>query len=117
MKELDFNGVYRLDSEGKVTLLDASMELPNGIGLSPDERTLYVANSQPDRTVWLAFDLDEGGGVAAGPRLFASAQHLADEGEKGLPEVADQRADVLPVQEEAQRSGCGGCASRKAPAG
>ena len=86
LKEIDFNGVYKLDNTGRVTLLDASMERPNGIGLSPDERTLYVANSQKHQSVWMAIDLDENGDVSGGPRLFASAQHLADEGAKGLPD-------------------------------
>ena len=54
LKEIDFNGVYRLDISGRVALLDDSMGRPNGIGLSPDERTLYVANSQKHHTVWMA---------------------------------------------------------------
>lgn len=44
-KEQPHNGIYRLDSDGTVTLLSAGQKRPNGIGLSPDERTLYVANS------------------------------------------------------------------------
>lgn len=86
LKEIDFNGVYRLDVSGEITLLDDSMERPNGIGLSRDEKTLYVANSQKEKAVWMAFDLDENGDVADGPRLFASAQKWADEGAKGLPD-------------------------------
>jgi len=86
IKELESNGVYRLDPDGTVTLLDGSMGRPNGIVLSPDERTLYVANSQQERAEWLAFDLDEAGGVAGGPRLFFSAQDRADAGARGLPD-------------------------------
>lgn len=86
LKEIEFNGIYRFDREGEVILIDDSMVRPNGIGLSPDERTLYVANSQKDRTVWLAFDLDENGNAINGPRLFASAQDRADQGAKGLPD-------------------------------
>lgn len=44
-KEQPHNGIYRLDLEGTVTLLSSGQTRPNGIGLSPDERTLYVANS------------------------------------------------------------------------
>ena len=36
-------------ADGKVTLLTKEMTAPNGIGLSPDEKTLYVANSDPKR--------------------------------------------------------------------
>ena len=43
-KELKFNGVYRL-AGGKLQLLVKDMTRPNGIAFSPDEKTLYVANS------------------------------------------------------------------------
>src|SRR5690606_29195666 len=42
-RELDHCGVYRLDANGELELLTDKMTRPNGIGLSPDERTLYVA--------------------------------------------------------------------------
>ena len=48
-KDIPFQGVYRLDTKGKVHLLHDKMERPNGIGLSPDEKTLYVANSHGPR--------------------------------------------------------------------
>jgi gluconolactonase len=56
-KELPFQGVYRLDTKGKVTLLYDGLERPNGIALSPDEKTLYVANSHPPRPIWMAFPI------------------------------------------------------------
>lgn len=43
-RELDFCGVYRIDYNGKLTLLDKKLGTPNGICLSPDEKTLYVTN-------------------------------------------------------------------------
>jgi sugar lactone lactonase YvrE len=43
-KELNFCGVYRL-SDGKLSLLDDGIPLPNGLAFSPDEKTLYVADS------------------------------------------------------------------------
>lgn len=86
LKELAFNGVYRLDPDGTVTLLDRSLARPNGIVLTPDERTLIVANSQSEHAVWLAFDLDAAGNVAGAPRRFASAQDRADRGDPGLPD-------------------------------
>ncbi|MEJ2383728.1 MAG: SMP-30/gluconolactonase/LRE family protein [Xanthomonadales bacterium] len=85
-KELAFNGIYRLDTDGAVALLDTSLARPNGIVLSPDERFLYVANSQAERSEWVVFELDAAGGVAAGPRLFFSAQARADRGDIGLPD-------------------------------
>jgi gluconolactonase len=70
-KELDFNGVYRISaSDGTVTLITKEMTFPNGIALSPDEKTLYVANSDPVKAIWMAFPLNEDG--TAGPgRVFA----------------------------------------------
>ena len=56
-KELKFNGVYRVNKDGEVTLLTDGMTRPNGIAFSPDEKTLYVANSDPKRAVWMAFDV------------------------------------------------------------
>ncbi len=55
-KEQLQNGVYRLDVDGGVTLLASGQTRPNGIGLSPDERTLYVANSDsaPNR-LWMSY--------------------------------------------------------------
>jgi len=44
-KELTHNGIYRLDLDGTVTLLVSEQAFPNGLALSPDERTLYVSNS------------------------------------------------------------------------
>jgi sugar lactone lactonase YvrE len=45
-KELDFSGVYRIETDGTIALLDDSIELPNGLVFSPDEAVLYVADSR-----------------------------------------------------------------------
>ena len=57
-RELDFCGVYRLSAGGELTLLTKELERPNGIGLSPDEKTLYVAQSDPDNPIWMAFPIN-----------------------------------------------------------
>jgi sugar lactone lactonase YvrE len=54
-RELDFCGVYRLGKDGQLTLLTTEMARPNGIALSPDEKTLYVAQSDPEAAIWKAF--------------------------------------------------------------
>ena len=71
-RELDFCGVYRLSTDGKVTLLTDRMTRPNGIGFSPDEKTLYVAQSDPKRAVWMAFDVKQDGTLDSG-RVFCDA--------------------------------------------
>ena len=68
-KELDFNGIYRVSPEGEVELLVHDQTRPNGLGLSPDERTLYVANSDRSDKVWYAYDVLEDGTLASG-RVF-----------------------------------------------
>lgn len=44
--ELGFNGVFRYDPGGVVTLLRDDLERPNGLAFSPDETILYVADSR-----------------------------------------------------------------------
>ena len=68
LRELDFNGIYRLRPDGELDLLVRNQTRPNGIALSPDESTLYVANSDADNKVWMAYDIDENG--ASNPRVF-----------------------------------------------
>jgi len=84
-KELDFQGVYRLSKDGKLTLLTREMSRPNGIALSPDAKTLYVANSDPHKAVWMAFDLKPDGTIGAGRVLF-DATHWVGRQRPGLPD-------------------------------
>ena len=83
-RELDFNGVYRLSTDGKLTLLTKEMTRPNGIAFSPDERTLYVAQSDPQRAVWMSFPLREDGTIGPG-RVFYDATSLVGK-LPGLPD-------------------------------
>lgn len=69
-KEMPFNGVYRLSSSGEVILLTAELTRPNGIALSPDETTLYVANSDPKKCLWMKYDIAEDGSLTNGKVLF-----------------------------------------------
>lgn len=84
-KELPFQGIYRLTPKGDVTLLTDSVSRPNGLALSPDEQTLYVAVSDPQRPVILAFDV-RADGTLANERVFFDAQPLRQPGRKGLPD-------------------------------
>ena len=84
-KELDFQGVYRFSVEdSSLTLLTDELSRPNGIGFSPDEQTLYVANSDPERAVWMAYDVEEDGTIENGRLFYDATQHTASE--KGLPD-------------------------------
>jgi sugar lactone lactonase YvrE len=43
--ELDFNGVFRLTPDGTLTLMSHAFDRPNGLAFSPDEKTLYIADT------------------------------------------------------------------------
>lgn len=60
--------LWRVDKDGKTTLLAEGMGTTNGIELSPDEKTLYV-NESVQRKVW-KFDVDAEGNIS-NKRLFA----------------------------------------------
>ncbi len=85
VKELDFQGVYRVDPSGKLTLQVDTLSRPNGIGLSPDEKTLYVAQSDPEKARYYAFDLDENGNVISG-KVLLDVTASVGKGRKGLPD-------------------------------
>ncbi|HLA72961.1 MAG TPA: SMP-30/gluconolactonase/LRE family protein [Steroidobacteraceae bacterium] len=85
LKELDFNGVYRLDLDGSVHLVDRDMTFPNGLALTPDERTLYVANSDRKQPVWIAFSLNERG-EALSKQTFADSSDLMSKDSPGVPD-------------------------------
>jgi gluconolactonase len=82
-RELDFCGVYRY-SQGKLTLLTKELSRPNGIAFSPDEKTLYVANSDPQHAVWMAYPVKEDGTLGVG-RVFVDVTAMAAQ-LPGLPD-------------------------------
>jgi len=84
-KELDVQGVYRLDAKGKLTLLTKEMTRPNGIAFSPDEKTLYVANSDPDKAYWKAFPVKADGTLGDGKVLFDTTEWVKAK-KPGLPD-------------------------------
>ena len=80
-KELKFNGVYRL-ANGKLQLIVKNMTRPNGLAFSPDEKTLYVANSDEKRKIWMRYDIAPDG-TASNAKVFAD---VTAETVDGLPD-------------------------------
>jgi gluconolactonase len=78
LRELDFNGVYRLRPKGELDLLTKAQERPNGLSLSPDESILYVANSGGAVTGWMAYDLSAAG--LSNARVFFDITGVEGEG-------------------------------------
>lgn len=59
MQELNFQGLFRLDPGGQLSLVDSGMNRPNGVALSPDERTLYAVDTSSGQI--RRYALDPGG--------------------------------------------------------
>lgn len=78
-RELDFNGIYRLSTEGNLELLESGQTRPNGIAFSPDEKTLYVANSDANNKVWMAYDVLPNGTLGSS-RVFYDVNDRSEEG-------------------------------------
>jgi gluconolactonase len=64
-RELDFSGVFRVDVDGAVVLIDDTLEGPNGLAFSPDESVLYVGNWDLEHKVVVRYALDDSGSVLA----------------------------------------------------
>jgi gluconolactonase len=95
-KELNFNGVYLLRKTGELVLLTKEFTFPNGLAFSPDERTLYVNQSDPDKPITRALDVKSDGTVTNSRVLF-DATHLKAAGGKGLPDgmKVDMRGNLF----------------------
>jgi len=76
LRELDFCGVYRLAADGKLTLLTKEMTRPNGLAFSPDEKTLYVAQSDPEAAIWKAFPVKDDGTLGEGRVFFDATENV-----------------------------------------
>lgn len=73
-RELDFEDVLRVDPDGTVTRLETGALKPNGLVVSPDGKTLYVADNGGKRRVLLACSLDENGNTKPGKVLYDFAE-------------------------------------------
>lgn len=84
-RETPWFGVYRVATDGAVVLLTKEMTRPNGLAFSPDEKTLYVAQSDPDKAVIMAFAVKSDGSLDGGKVLF-DATPMVKQGLPGLPD-------------------------------
>ena len=91
-KEMPFNGVYRMGTDGKVTAIEKELTRPNGVALSPDESVLYVAQSEGSKAIIKAYSLDKNGNVT-GKKLFHDTTDLAKPDAPGAPDGLTVAAD------------------------
>jgi len=68
-KESPYQGVYKIATDGTVTLLIDSLTRPNGIAFFPGEKSLLIANSDAEKPYWYRYDLDQQGNLING-RIF-----------------------------------------------
>jgi gluconolactonase len=80
-KELPWNAVFML-ADGELHPLVTTHTRPNGLGFSPDERTFYLANSDPEHRYWMRYEVDRDGTLRDGV-VFADVSHAP---EAGLPD-------------------------------
>ena len=63
-KEIPFQGVYLVKPGGKAILVTDKVSYPNGIALSPDNKILYISNSDNDNKEWMKYELNDQGLIA-----------------------------------------------------
>ena len=52
VRELDFQGVYRIAPDGAVNVVEDRLAKPNGLVFSPDESLFYLADASAERKIW-----------------------------------------------------------------
>jgi sugar lactone lactonase YvrE len=72
LRELDFQGVFRVSPDGKtLTLLVRDFIKPNGLAFSPDEKILYIADTELGHI--RAFDVNADGSIG-NSRVFCKVE-------------------------------------------
>lgn len=84
-RELEF-GVYRIGTDGEVTLVANDLIRPNGLAFSPDEKTLYVAQSHEESAIYMAYPVNEDGSLGKGSIFFDATSMVKNEQLTGLPD-------------------------------
>lgn len=84
-RDLDFQGVFRIDPAGRVKAVISDMDFPNGLVFSPDEVYLYVSQSDVTQPVVKRFKVMANGDIGPG-EVFFNAMDFRQAGDKGLPD-------------------------------
>ncbi len=82
-KELPYSGVFCV-KDGQVKLVSTDLDAPNGIALSPDEKTLYVNNWNDKKKVILRYDVNPDCSLSNGRLLFDMTHAPGDDALDGL---------------------------------
>ena len=85
-RESDIFGVYRIGTDGKISVVISDLQRPNGLAFSSDEKTLYVAQSDANQAIYMAYPVNLDGSLGVG-KVFFDATSTVKEGKlKGLPD-------------------------------
>ncbi len=76
LKELKINGVYKLTTDGELTLLVDNLTYPNGVALSNDDKIMYVNVSDSSNPRIMAYDIDKE--TINNERIFFDGRKLAE---------------------------------------
>ena len=95
VRESSIMGVYKLSTDGTVTLLIDNLT-PNGIAFSPDEKTLYVGQSDGSKPYIMAYPVKADGTLGAG-KIFFDGTEMNKQGLKGAPDgmKVDSKGNVF----------------------
>jgi gluconolactonase len=83
-REIPYQGVFRRARNGDVSLLTREMTRPNGLAFSPDQKKLYVAQSDPAAPIWRVFDVRPDGSLGQNRVFFDSS--VLSKTRRGLPD-------------------------------
>ncbi|TDH28716.1 SMP-30/gluconolactonase/LRE family protein [Segetibacter sp. 3557_3] len=94
-KAAPYQGVYKVDTKGKVTLLTDTITRPNGIAFFPGEKKILIANSDPRKPYWYIYDISKDRELTNG-RIFYDATNEAKT-ERGAPDglKIDKKGNVF----------------------
>jgi gluconolactonase len=95
-REIDIFGVYKVDKFGIAEVVITDLSRPNGVALSPDEKTLYVAQSDPEAAYIMSYSIQSDGTLKDGKILF-DATPMVKAGLSGLPDglKTDKKGNIF----------------------
>jgi len=77
LKQMKFQGVFCVKASGEVKLLVDSITRPNGIAITPDQKTLVIANSDTAKPYWYAYDITQHDSLI-NPRIFFDSRQAGE---------------------------------------
>ena len=81
LREMTYHGIFRVRTDGQVTLLSDKIRFPNGIAFSPDQKILYIGSTDTPTKIY-AFDV-QADGTLANQRVFYDPQPLITAADHG----------------------------------